>query len=173
MNVSRTCCHTCPQPGWWRDQTWAPRLQVSHVGGLWLGCRTTSFFLSRASPGPEDGGDTGAQPPAASPVPPFRDAAPIQPLPRDQSKLMKGPSGKHARWTREAGEPWRSPQGHDHAPSSGLTLRLECAPVVWFWTAESMAAIPQGVFPSPLLPSPPQGPLGASLLALRGSPLGP
>ena len=57
MNVSRT------QPGWWRDQTWAPRLQVSLCGGFMAGVQDHFLFPLRSLPQAlKMAGDTGAQP---------------------------------------------------------------------------------------------------------------
>lgn len=50
-------------PGWWRDQTWAPRLQVSLCGGFMAGAQGHFLFPLRSLPQAlKMAGDTGAQP---------------------------------------------------------------------------------------------------------------
>lgn len=92
------------------------------------------FSSPEPPPGPEDGGrHRSSALLLRRQYPPFRDRRPPSSLPsRDQSKLMKGPSGKHARWTREGlGEPPGGPhRGMTTPPALASHWRLECAPVV-------------------------------------------
>lgn len=119
----------------------APSFPMWGVHG-W-GAGPLPFSSPEPPPGPEDGGRHRSSAfLLRSRYPPFRDRRPPSSLPsRDQSELplrlpcldlMKAPSGKHARWTREGlGEPPGGPHtGMTTPPAQASLWRLECAPVV-------------------------------------------